>query len=143
MNLTSYQKTRVGLIAWGAAGLLLTLGAVSLGAVAWVISIVLLLIATVAGAPGRPSALFLGASVPLVLVVVGNVGGPGWSCHSSPTGSGCDELLDPRPYLVVALVVFAIGTAIELLLRRASSRGTAIRGRRLALTPPAAAERQA
>ena len=44
MNLTSYQKTRVGLVAWGAAGLLLTLGAVSLGHVAWVISMAFLLI---------------------------------------------------------------------------------------------------
>ncbi len=126
MNLTSYQKTRVGLIVWGAAGLLLTLGAVSLGHVAWVISMALLLISAVVRVPGRPSALFFGASVPLVLVVVGHAAGPGWSCHSSPTGSGCDELLDPRPYLMAALVLLATGTALELLLRRASSSGTAI-----------------
>lgn len=47
MNLTSYQKTRLGLVAWGAAGLLLTLGAVSLGHVAWVISMAFLLISAV------------------------------------------------------------------------------------------------
>ena len=126
MNINAYQQVLLVVVAWGAAVLLLTLGALLLGQVAWVISMAFLLISAVVRAPGRPSALFFGASVPLVLVVVGHAAGPGWSCHSSPTGSGCDELLDPRPYLMAALVLLATGTALELLLRRASSRGTAI-----------------
>jgi hypothetical protein len=115
-------KFGISLPVWGLAGVLATLGAVSLGRVAWLSAGALLLAAVAARLPVRIPAFFVGAALPLLLIAFGNARGPGWSCRSGPNYSGCDQLLDPRPLLLVALALLAIPAALLLASRAHRNR---------------------
>jgi len=107
-NMSAELKSGIGLTVWGLAGVLVTLGVVSLGTVAWLSAGALLLASVVARIPVRIPAVLVGAALPLLLIAFGNAFGPGWSCHSGPNDSGCDQLLDPRPFLLAALALLAV-----------------------------------
>jgi hypothetical protein len=111
-------KDAIGVAVWGLAGAIATLGVVSLGATAWFASAGLVIVATAAKLPVRVDALLFGTAVPLLVIALGNASGPGWSCHSGPAESGCDELLDPRPFLSWGVVLLGLGVAVRAALRR-------------------------
>jgi len=110
-------KSGIGLAVWGLAGVLVTLGVVSLGTVAWLSAGALLLASVVARIPVRIPAVLVGAALPLLLIAFGNAFGPGWSCHSGPNDSGCDQLLDPRPFLLAALALLAVPVGLWVVSR--------------------------
>jgi len=95
---------------WALLGCVAALGAVSLG---------LLLLAPVAGAgalmAGRPtirrSAFGLLSGVGALLLYVAWVqrAGPGTSCWQTATASGCDQHLNPLPWLIAGIATFIGG----------------------------------
>ena len=111
-------KDGIALALWSIAGVAGTLGLFSLGPVAWTLSAGLILFAIVAKLPARVDALLVGAAIPLLVIALDNATGPGWSCHSGPAETGCDELLDPRPFLLGAVVLLGLGVAVRAALRR-------------------------
>lgn len=52
-----------------------------------------------------------GAGIPFLVVAYIQRRGPGTVCWHSATGSGCDDYLDPRPWLVIGLVLVVSGAA--------------------------------
>ena len=87
---------------------------------------VVLLIAARAWSAGRGVRLVLaGAGLPFFWVVWLNRGGPGEHCWESANASGCTELLNPLPFLLIGLVLVLLG-AWPLLVRwlRRPSSGT-------------------
>lgn len=111
------KKPGTGLAVWGLAGGLITLGAISLGTLAWLTAVILLLAALIFRVPPRFPALFMGAALPLLLVAGSNLAGPGWSCWSGPNMSGCDQLLNPWPFLLVAVALLVMGLLLHLIAR--------------------------
>jgi len=116
-NMSAELKSGIGLAVWGLAGVLVTLGVVSLGTVAWWPAGALLLASVVARVPVRIPAFLVGAALPLLLIAFDNAFGPGWSCHSGPYGSACDQLLDPRPFLLAALTLLAVPVGLWVVSR--------------------------
>ena len=95
---------------WALVGSGAALGAISLGPL-------LLLPVAAAGAlmasrPGiRDSAfgLLTGAGAPLLFVAWVQRDGPGTTCWHTATGAGCEEHLNPLPWLVLGLAFFVAG----------------------------------
>jgi uncharacterized membrane protein YedE/YeeE len=60
--------------------------------------------------------LLVGIGVPLLVVAYLNREGPGTACHSIDGGRGtqCDELYDPRKWLLAGLVFVVAGMAAQL-----------------------------
>ncbi len=60
--------------------------------------------------------LLVGIGVPLLWVAFDNREGPGTVCHSIDGGRGtqCDDLYDPRKWLVAGLVFVLAGLAAQL-----------------------------
>jgi hypothetical protein len=50
-----------------------------------------------------------GAGVPFLLVAYMQRKGPGTVCWGNATAGGCDEYLDPRPWLAIGLVLVVGG----------------------------------
>ena len=75
---------------------------------AWVFLIAVLMIFSPAA---RRSAfgLVTGAGLPLLLVAYLNRQGPGASCYRTAMSAGCDQHLNPIPWLVIGLVLLAVG----------------------------------
>ena len=63
-----------------------------------------------------------GAGIPFLLVAYVQRKGPGTVCWHTATASGCDEYLDPRPWLVIGLVLTLGGIAAFLRARAAQRR---------------------
>lgn len=59
-----------------------------------------------------------GLGLPLLFVAWVNRAGPGMSCWTSVTGGGCDQRLDPWPWLLIGLLL--VGLGIGLFARRPS-----------------------
>lgn len=70
-----------------------------------------------AGVPG----LISGLGIPALVVAWLNRGGPGTRCWTSATGGGCDQLLDPWPWLLVGLAFCAAGVGVFVRRRRSPS----------------------
>jgi hypothetical protein len=119
-GMNAETRVGVGVAAWSLAGVAAIVGVLSLGPGAWTFAAGLTVAAIVARLPVRIDALLIGAAIPLLLIAVSNASGPGWSCHSGRTESGCDELLDPRPFLLwtVLLLGSAVVVRVALRLRR-------------------------
>ncbi|HEY7149524.1 MAG TPA: hypothetical protein VH420_08765 [Gaiellaceae bacterium] len=64
--------------------------------------------------------LLVGIGAPLLWVAYDNREGPGTACHTFDGGRGtqCDELYDPRKWLVVGLVFVVAGLAAQVLTHR-------------------------
>ena len=58
--------------------------------------------------------LIAGAGVPFLIVAYVQRKGPGTVCWKTATARGCDEYLDPRPWLVLGLVLVLGGVAAFL-----------------------------
>jgi hypothetical protein len=99
---------------WALVGVGGALGAVSLG---WLS----LLPAAVAAAAmaHRPSArrsaygLLTGAGLLLLFVAYVNRHGPGTTCYQHDTATGCDEHLNPLPWLVAGVVLVVGGVVAQ------------------------------
>jgi hypothetical protein len=52
-----------------------------------------------------PLGALTGAGVPFLLVAYLQRQGPGTVCWHTATASGCDDYLDPRPWLAIGLVL--------------------------------------
>jgi hypothetical protein len=109
---------------WTAVGCVLAFGAVSLGPLLLVP--VAILAAVMAARTSRGSAFGLLTGVGLLLLFVSylNREGPGTTCWQRGTAGGCDEHLNPLPWLVLGLglVVAGIGAFGVTRSRRAPRR---------------------
>jgi hypothetical protein len=97
-------------LVWVVIGVGVAVGVVSLGLLTLVPS--LCLAAVVAASPtARRSAfgLVVGLGVLLLFVAYVQRQGPGTTCWRTATSSGCDQHLDPRPWLVAGLTMIALG----------------------------------
>jgi hypothetical protein len=58
-----------------------------------------------------------GSGVPFLIVAYVQRKGPGTVCWHTATASGCDEYLDPRPWLAIGLMLTLGGVAAFLVAR--------------------------
>jgi hypothetical protein len=63
-----------------------------------------------------------GAGVPFLIVAYVQRKGPGTVCWHTATASGCDEYLDPRPWLAIGLMLTLGGVAAFLVARAGQRR---------------------
>jgi hypothetical protein len=110
--------------AWAVVGCALALGAVSLGPL--LLLPVVTLSVVLARRTSRSSALGLLTGVGLLLLFVAylNREGPGTTCWDHGTVSGCDQHLNPLPWLVLGLgfVVAGVGAFAVIRARQAPRR---------------------
>jgi hypothetical protein len=57
--------------------------------------------------------LFTGLGIPLIYVAWVQRAGPGTTCWHTATASGCDQHLNPLPWLVVGVVLIAAGIVAQ------------------------------
>ena len=96
--------------AWALLGCTATLGIVSLGVI--VLAPLAALGALMALRPERRCAAFgliSGAGLLLTYVAWVQRAGPGTTCWRTATSSGCDQHLNPLPWLVAGIVLFIAG----------------------------------
>ena len=96
--------------AWGAVGAAVSLGLVSLGPLTLVPASVLAAV-MLSRDDGRHRVFGVLAGAGAVLLVVAwiNRAGPATTCWHTASASGCDQHLDPIPWLVVGLVLLLAG----------------------------------
>jgi len=109
-SLRSYRSGWAWFWAWALVGCGVALGAVSLG---WFASAPAAFVAVLMAS--RPTirrsalGLFTGAGALLLFVAWVQRAGPGTTCWRTATASGCDQHLNPVPWLLVGLVLFVGG----------------------------------
>ena len=59
-----------------------------------------------------------GAGLPFLYVAYAQRRGPGSVCWTRGTASGCDDYLDPRPWLAIGLVLVVAGLVGQTLRHR-------------------------
>jgi hypothetical protein len=115
---TSLKSRRRDFAGWGwfcafaAIGAAAALGAVSLGPLALVPAVVVA--AVLLSRPNiRPSAfgLLSGAGFLLLYVAWVQRDGPGTTCWHTATASGCDQHLNPLPWLILGILLVFAGAA--------------------------------
>jgi hypothetical protein len=96
--------------AWALGGAAIALGFLSLGLLLLVPAAVAALLL---GRRHRINGfgLLAGAGVVLLIVAYLQRQGPGTTCWHTATGGGCDQHLNPLPFLVAGLVCFVAGVA--------------------------------
>jgi hypothetical protein len=97
----------------GVGGALSLVGAMTIGLFILPLPAVLTLVlltrrTAIVGVPGAVS----GASMPFLYVAYMNRSGPGESCWGTATAGGCDQLLNPLPWLVTGVVLLVAGFVI-------------------------------
>ena len=101
--------------AWVPVGALGALGFVSLGVLAIGPAVLIgALFARSATARRSASGLLTGAGLPLLLVAYVQRDGPGTTCYRTATTAGCDQHLNPLPWLLLGLALVAAGYVGEL-----------------------------
>jgi hypothetical protein len=98
--------------AWAAVGALATASLdPGLGPLAAIPALVLGVLVACGGERSRGSALGLitGAGLPLLLVAYIQRQGPGTTCWHTATAAGCNQHLNPLPWLIVGLVLVLAG----------------------------------
>ncbi|HYX86533.1 MAG TPA: hypothetical protein VE777_16290 [Gaiellales bacterium] len=66
------------------------------------------------------SGFITGAGLPLLWVAYANRQGPGTVCWSTATASGCDQYLNPWPWLAAGLLLVVVGVATQSFIHRNS-----------------------
>jgi len=114
-------------VTWVAVGALVALGLVSLGLLALVPALLIAFAILLTSSAARRSAWGLLSGAGLLSLVVAYIQreGPGTTCWRTATGGGCEEHLDPRPWLIVGLALFLFGVAAQLVADRCRVRGSA------------------
>jgi hypothetical protein len=106
-------------VGWAVAGAGTALGLVSLGPLALLPVVALILfLATRDGARGAAWGLLAGAGGLLLYIAYVQRDGPGTHCVTTPTSVSCGESLDPRPWLAAGLVLVAVSLAGTVAARR-------------------------
>ena len=102
-------------IAWAGVGAALAVGLVSLGPLALVPAAAVAAVMLSRPASRRGAFGVLSGAGALLLVVAWiNRQGPSTTCWHTATASGCDQHLDPIPWLVVGVVLVLAGVAGRL-----------------------------
>jgi hypothetical protein len=113
---------------WVPVGALVGVGLISLGPLA-LLPAVLITVAITTSTAARRSACGLISGTGLVSLYVAYVQreGPGTTCWRTATGGGCEDHLDPRPWLVAGVALVVLGVVAQLLIdRRRARRAPAI-----------------
>jgi hypothetical protein len=98
--------------AWALLGSTLTLGILSLGPIlAAPLLVIGWLMASRPAIRRSASGLLSGAGALLLYVAWVHRAGPGTICWQTQTASGCDQHLNPLPWLVAGVVLFVSGVA--------------------------------
>ena len=110
------------------AGLAGAIGLISLGLLALIPAAAIAGGAFVVSGTARRSAwgLLSGAGLIFLLVAYVQRDGPGTTCWHTATASGCDEHLDPRPWLFVGVVLLIVGVVGQLLRGRQRSEQSTV-----------------
>jgi hypothetical protein len=99
---------------WAVVGALIAVSTFSLGPL---IGLPVIVIAVLMGRHPRLRPAWLGALVGfgalLLYVAYLQREGPGVTCWEKGTAAGCDEHLDPRPWLVAGIIFVAAGLAAQ------------------------------
>jgi hypothetical protein len=97
--------------AWVPIGSAGVVGLISLGYLTLAPAIAIgALILRSAAARGSVSGLLTGAGLPLLLVAFLNRDGPGTTCWHTGTSAGCDQHLNPLPWLLLGLALVVVGS---------------------------------
>jgi hypothetical protein len=101
------------------AGSALALGFVSFALWVFLIPIGLSLVSVVIAARAAHNSAFgllSGAGISLLVVAYIQRDGPGTTCWHTATASGCDQHLDPRPWLIAGVLFLAAGLVAQTML---------------------------
>jgi hypothetical protein len=104
---------------WAAVGALGALGLISLGPIA--LGSALIIGVLIARSPTARTSIFglvTGVGLPLLVVAYVQRDGPGTTCWHTATAAGCDQHLNPIPWLVLGLVL-AVGGLLAQIRRNA------------------------
>jgi hypothetical protein len=97
---------------WVLVGAVVAVGLISLGTLVLVPALLLGLVVRRSAAARRSGwGLFTGAGLTLLLVAAENRAGPGTTCYRTVTAAGCDQHLNPIPWLAIGLGLTAGGLA--------------------------------
>jgi hypothetical protein len=116
-------------VVWLLVGALVAIGLVSLGPLAR-LRAVLIALALASSSAARRSAwgLISGAGLVSLFVAYVQREGPGTTCWRTATGGGCDEHLDPRPWLVAGVALVLFGVVAQVLVERRRARSGSVVG---------------
>jgi len=106
-------------VVWLPVGALVAVGLVALGPIA-LLPAVLIALAIASSRAARRSVwgLVSGAGLVALLVAYIQREGPGTTCWRTATGGGCEEHLDPRPWLLAGMALLLLGFVAQLLADR-------------------------
>jgi hypothetical protein len=109
-------------LAWAAVGCVGALGLVSLGPAALVAAAAVgLLLARVPLARRSASGLLAGAGLVSLLVAYVQRDGPGVTCWHTVSAAGCDQHLNPVPWLVIGIACVTVAVVTQSRHARTSS----------------------
>ena len=116
--------TWAGFVLWVLAGAGLALATISFSVLILVaVAIVVVVLATRRSHVMSAFGLVSGVGVLLLYVAFVQRHGPGTVCWETATASGCDEYLNPWPWLVVGIVLVCVGVVLHVgQMRRARER---------------------
>jgi hypothetical protein len=99
-------------LCWAGVGALAAVGAISLGPLGLGPALLLAVLMTRRARWRRAAFGFIaGAGLPLLVVAYLNRSGPGIECYRTASSAGCDQRLDPVPWLVSGVVLVLVGLA--------------------------------
>ena len=102
--------TWAGFLGWMVGGAVLCLATLSLNLLAAVPAVIIVILAIVRPALFRSAfGLLSGVGVMLLFVAFLQRQGPGTVCWQTATAAGCDEYLDPMPWLLAGVVLLSAG----------------------------------
>jgi hypothetical protein len=105
--------------AWAMVGAAAALGAVSLGPIALAPSFIAVLAMSRSRSASRSAfGLLAGAGLLSLFVAFVQRDGPGTTCRHTASASGCDQHLNPVPWLVAGIVLVAGGVVAQARRRR-------------------------
>lgn len=110
MSRAPHLTTCIRFWAWAAVGALVV-ASLDLGPLTALPALVLAVLVARVENRGRGSefGLLTGAGLPLLLVAYVQRAGPGTTCWHTATSAGCDQHLNPMPWLIVGLILVLAG----------------------------------